>query len=189
MITKAVVMATNAKGEVLVKIPVLDNQESWAPISTIPNCDLNLSAGDIVFVSFEENFLSTPVVVGSLSTSTKKNAKNISLDVYSIDIEAQAKLPENTSIGNITSAQLKLLENIDENVKESLDNINKSIDTIIDNVDKNYNDLNTLISTVDKKIDKKTFEPIILTENVSFGKTLPTDVKIGQLFFLIEEET
>lgn len=79
MITKAVIMAINsAENRCKVRMPLFETAASSAPViaealvSITPGLYSNLEVGDVVFVSFEENALEKPIILGKLFKGASK---------------------------------------------------------------------------------------------------------------------
>ncbi len=132
MIVKGIVESIESDYLVKVRIPLLDGLADTvngvgtrdlnsATICSLPNCSNNVSQGDVVFVGFENNDIGKPIILGHLfkevSDSTLINIKVNSLTANYAD------LPENTSIGNVTGSNLKCLQNMDENIKDTFRDI------------------------------------------------------------------
>lgn len=64
-----------------------------------------------MYVAFEDGVPNRPVIIGCLSarSASKKSSKLLSLDV-----ESQATLPEQTSIGEAASSDLQALQGLGE---------------------------------------------------------------------------
>ena len=77
MITKAVVMSINNAGNrCMVRMPLFETAASSAPaiaealVNITPGMFNNLVVGDVVFVSFEENAIEKPIILGKLYKGT-----------------------------------------------------------------------------------------------------------------------
>ena len=73
MITKGIIRSINKAGNrCIVRMPLFETASSSAPveaealISITPGFYNNLFVGDIVFLSFEENALEKPIIIGKL---------------------------------------------------------------------------------------------------------------------------
>jgi hypothetical protein len=77
MITKAIVRSINGKGNrCIVRMPLFETAASLSPVeaealvSITPGFFNNIFVGDVVFVSFEENALEKPIIIGKLYKGT-----------------------------------------------------------------------------------------------------------------------
>lgn len=130
-ITKGVVEERIDEYNVRVRLPIF-NKSSNAPQSTptnelyvatsciVPNCNPNYQIGDVVYVTFEDNDIGKPVILGMLHSKKSSNTFP-SIRAASIDAKYQSNLPKNTTIGDITSQQVGFLQNLRDNVQVQLD--------------------------------------------------------------------
>jgi hypothetical protein len=140
MITKAIVEEIISPYKVRVRIPLLDRPThtplstktqdlNTATICTLPNCYINLQVGDVVFVGFEDNTAYKAVVLGHLCKEAVTTYADMILNT--LEVNVAAKLPANTSIGNITATQLAYLEGLTDNIQGQLNSLKQDRDRLI----------------------------------------------------------
>lgn len=140
MVCKAIVQSKLSDYKVTVRIPSIQkglesigatpqNQIPTATISIAPGIYPSLRTGDTVIVSFEDDDLSRPIILGILYT---QNCKGVLADIVgnSLVIKVNAKLPEETSVGKVTSKSIKNLENLSENVQDRLNKDKKRLNNL-----------------------------------------------------------
>lgn len=135
MIVKAYIESIVGNGQYKIRIPTIDKVKkstldidnfAIAETCSIMHSDLNLSLNDVVYVDFENNDKSKPIIIGCLS----KNAigKNYIFD--SLRVTDTVSLPNNTSIGDITYSELSCLIGTTSNIEEQVLSINSSFEEI-----------------------------------------------------------
>lgn len=130
MITKAIVEDIINNKEFIVRIPIFDNIES-AREHTIkedlntalailsPGLSNNIVTGDIVYVGFEDNDISKPIILGLLDKENQQprqtTVTSAQVNCEYLNVKKPTTLPVGTNIGSITYDQLlelvKLLNN------------------------------------------------------------------------------
>lgn len=144
MITKAIVEEIISPYEVRVRIPLLDRQKNTtlstktedlniATICTLPNCYCNPQVGDIVFVGFEDNTYYRVVILGYLCKEAMTPTYS-DITFNSLQVKSSASLPEETTIGNVTSSELAKLEGVRESIQKQLDNLKEQQTRLLDAV-------------------------------------------------------
>ena len=104
-----------------IRIPVLDKTQGVvgstenynlydAIMCTPPGCSPSYSPGDIVIVAFENNDLSEPIILGCLYR--ENSTSSINIKSQSLQVEVDAKLPEDTTIGNVDKDSIKSIQGV-----------------------------------------------------------------------------
>ena len=83
----------------------------------MPGVNISFNIGDVVWLEFENTRWESPVIVGFLDIEDKAKSK-ISYKADSINVETEAKLPDKTSIGKVSSKSINCLEGLTENVAD-----------------------------------------------------------------------
>lgn len=89
-----------------------DDELAVAVIAAPSGTHVEFSSGDAVLVDFETEDFSRPIIVGSLFNQKTKNQQNI-FKVNRLEALESCVLPFNTSIGDVTKDNLKLLKGLD----------------------------------------------------------------------------
>ena len=135
MITKAIVEDASDRYLIKVRIPfydrasiaprrVLDEDLPQATICSLPNSGLNVRKGDIVFVSFEDDDIGRPVIVGCLYTD-KVSDTGANIFAETLSVVTDAKLPKSTSIGDVSSEELQRLKGVSDNIQGQINEKSK----------------------------------------------------------------
>lgn len=150
MITKAYVQSVLDNHTVRVRIPLFNKLEnvngatpngelSIAPICTVANIINDPHIGDIVFVAFEEDDLSKPIVIGYLSLDNMgESYPQIKCD--SLEAIDEVKLSTSTTIGDIKYSNISQLKNLKENVANKFSSINQELEDIEADIKQNYDE-------------------------------------------------
>lgn len=137
MITKGIVEQIVDDYTYKVRLPLYDGITS-APtftstddlnISTVncpPNCRYNLHIGDIVFVGFEDNDMGKPIILGFLY-SDKSMSTSCDLTLNSLIVKVNTKLSDDTSIGEVSSQDIRNLVHTKGNIQQQIDLLSKRI--------------------------------------------------------------
>lgn len=137
MITKAIVEKVIDNYNIRIRVPSLDrtyqssvhtNNEDLdvALVCTLPGCDPNIKAGDIVFVSLEETEEDRAVILGYLYR-TKKTETLCDMLLSKLNVANVAVLPQDTTIGNVSSFELQQLSGIRGNVQLQITQLQKQV--------------------------------------------------------------
>ena len=127
MITKGIVEEVLTNYSIKVRLPILDSIEgtrdatptsdlSEAIVCVAPNSEINFTVGDIVIVGFEDNDDSKPIILGFLSKESG-NTSSISNNLSKLNVNVSAKLPRDTSIGNVSSQDISMLQGAKFNIQ------------------------------------------------------------------------
>lgn len=133
MVTKGIITESIGKSQVRVRIPIYDkagtavdatpdSELSIAAICTLPGNYPNYSIGDVVVVAFEQDIFTQPVIIGLLYTDTPSSVFT-DLNVGTINISEAARLPQDTSIGDTTAADLSNISNTRGNLQNQIDDL------------------------------------------------------------------
>ena len=140
MITKGIIESVINPFQVRVRIPLLNGIEGSSsstpskdlPIATInclPGVSPLLQAGDIVFVGFDSNDESKPIMLGFLSIAALHGtAQQLSAEV--LQIQDRAILPENTTIGTLTQSNLFALIRAEGNFEDRIEALERAVKNI-----------------------------------------------------------
>ena len=131
MITKAIIEKVIDKYNAKVRIPIINKAKGAvsatpteelyiASVCIPPNCNPDLKVNDVVFVAFEDGNNGKPVIIGQLF---KEGPNETLCDIKSstIDVALSCALPENTTVGNVTSTDLKNLTGTKGNLQGQID--------------------------------------------------------------------
>lgn len=138
MLTKAYVVSAvkDKPNKYVVRIPLLnsaantkhstpDSELSEATVCSLPASSNILHPGDCVYVGFENNDLGSPVIIGHLFAETLNNTpidinvRKLIVDDTSEKLVAEARLPKNTKIGNVSANNIQALEGCNLNIKDT----------------------------------------------------------------------
>lgn len=137
MITKAIVEKVIDNYNIRIRVPSLDrtyqssvytNNEDLnvAIVCTLPGCDPNIKVGDVVFVSLEETEEDRAVILGYLYR-TKKTETLCDMLLSKLNVANVAVLPEDTTIGNVSSFELQQLSGIRGNVQLQITQLQEQV--------------------------------------------------------------
>lgn len=191
MVTKAYIQDVISRHSVRVRIPLYHKLEevngstpnselSIAPICTLPNVITDPHPGDIVFVSFEENDLSKPVIMGYLSKDNMGEALS-SIKCEDLDAQGDVILSKYTTIGEIGYDTIFHLKGLKQNIVEKLDEVDANIDEVNEEIgdkDSSVANTNTLWGSVadfNNRIGKEEAPPedsILVNTDLPKGKSI-----------------
>ena len=140
MIYKGIVESIDNKYAVKVRIPLLHRTTKSneytsvedlpeACICTLPNSSVKLELNDIVFVAFENNDESRPIIIGHLYKEAISKGY-LSTKFLNLEVEDETKLSTETTIGNISYSELSTLMGIKENIQQQLNQIIARLDNL-----------------------------------------------------------
>ena len=130
MIVKGIVESFENRNNIKVRVPFLNGASSQAdstPTSDLPNAvlcqlpnlDLQLAIGDIVWLGFENAHWDKPVILGFLDIAQQSK---ISPVADSITINQNAILPHETTIGQVSANSIACLTGVTENIADYMAN-------------------------------------------------------------------
>lgn len=130
MIVKGIVESIENRNSIKVRVPFLNGaavQADSTPTDDLPNCticqlpnlNMQLAIGDVVWLGFENAQWDKPVILGFLDINQKSE---ISPVVNSIDISHTANLPYETTIGNVLPESIACLTGVKDNIADYMAN-------------------------------------------------------------------
>ena len=138
MITKAIVEAIVNAYSFRVRIPVINRSKDAAfhtpteelyisSICTVAGCIPNVRVGDIVYVSFEDNDLSKPVILGYLYKDSYGDTL-CDFNIGNLTVDGSTTLSSDTRIGDVTPNEISYLQGAKSNIQWQLDLHEKDIE-------------------------------------------------------------
>jgi len=138
---RAIIQSIDSNYQVTVRIPFYDYAEDSlgsttnsklykASICTMPGCKPAYVVGDIVYVDFENNDLSKPVVLGVLYREGSLSSLDISCQ--SMTSEISTTLSSDTTIGNITKDEIKSLSRVSDNIQYQIATLQEMLKQLMD---------------------------------------------------------
>ena len=131
MITKAYIIDVINKYQARVRIPIYNKSYSSptatptddlaiATICTLPGVIPNYKVGDVVYVAFEENIISKPVILGILChLNMDKSSSDATFS--NVEVGSSATLPLQTSVGNVSPTELNTLKGVRGSIQNQID--------------------------------------------------------------------
>lgn len=136
MVTKGIIEEIIDTYKAKVRLPVFDALEGTqsgisnnnlcvATNIVIANMTNPVSVGDVVFVTFEDNDNSKPIILGHLYKQ-KLSATKPNLSLGGLEATGTIKLSKFTSIGDVSYKEIQALIGINANIKDTVDNIRET---------------------------------------------------------------
>lgn len=137
MLTKGYIQTILSPHSVRVRLPIFNKVENvqgatpveelaTAPICTLPHFIQNPQVGDIVFVDFEEDLYSQPVVLGYLSV--ENNRPNfVSATLEDLTALGKTRLGTDTNIGEIEYKNIATLKGMEKPITEEFNSVRQDI--------------------------------------------------------------
>jgi hypothetical protein len=178
MLTKAIIQSVDySKNICRVRIPLFENAarninmiEADAQFSIVPGVYNSYKTGDVVFISFEENKMESPVILGKLfvSASAEKESYRGNLSGNSLYITESTQLPHSTIFDYSKISQ-------NDALYKNLDTPKKIADSILELQRAQIQKYQTIIKVV---INDVTYNLYLKTSNdftytATTGSTIP----------------
>lgn len=140
MITKGIVEDIIDTYQVRVRLPIFDKVDgaknatknedlSIGTVCCLPNSSYQVNVGDVVFVGFEDNDISKPIILGQLYRDVDSNTL-MSLVLGTLETKTSTVLSKNTTIGDVSANEIKCLSGIKTNIQQQLNSIIEDISKI-----------------------------------------------------------
>lgn len=140
MITKGIVEEV-LDNKVRIRLPIYDGISgssnstkkadlNIATICSLPNASTVVSENDIVWVGFEDNDESKPIILGHLYKSKTKT--KASLEIGSLKTDSVTKLNSDTYIGKVTPKEINCLVGISDNIEKRFKTLEENTDILGD---------------------------------------------------------
>lgn len=166
MITKGVVESVNGY-KAKVRLPIYDglagsrdatktNDLTSASICSIANIENPVNAGDVVFVGFEDNDDSKPIILGHLYKSTKTK-DNSDLSARLLTTTSTTKLSMDTFIGSVKPLEIQMLTGLTGNVQTQFNEL-KNTST---NISNELKEIKQSLNGVDDKISNANIDNLV----------------------------
>lgn len=165
-----------------------------ATVAAIPGISPKFRSGDIVFIEFENSNSNKPVIIGRLFNSTSSNIFSDFL-TDNLEVTVNAKLPEDTQIGEVSADNIKYLTGLSNNVQTSFEKNTTEHNRLLSMHGELAEEVNTInvdlreeIKDVSGRISQleKMSNPLKVT-NASYGTgDPPSGASEGQIYFKIK---
>ena len=137
MVTKAIVEQIVTPYSIKVRIPLFDSiigqkgatqtiYLNEASICSLPNTLNQVNIGDIVYVAFEDNDISKPVIIGHLYKDSA-DATYYDLSVRIFNTTSNTHLCKDTWIGDVNPEEINMLKGVNANLQNQLDDIKERL--------------------------------------------------------------
>lgn len=137
MVTKAIIEQIIDDYSARVRIPYfnkIDTSVSSTPLEDLytaticcpPNSTMNYQEGDVVFLAYEEGYADRPVILGQLARETKTTS-NPAYIGETITVKADAHLPIDTYIGEVSPDDIRQLKGAKQNLQFQLEILSNRI--------------------------------------------------------------
>ena len=146
MIMQAIVEKINTDGTCYINIPnyskssslnknAITNTGYIARFCTLANCAPDVHIGDRVYVGFLNNNSGEPIILGHMyfqnPDDSAKTTSAYNAMFSDLEVNSTTTLPASTTIGNISSTEIKYLEGLRANIQKQLDILSEKINSII----------------------------------------------------------
>lgn len=164
MVVKGIIEEVLNSNKLKVRCPTIDkiktsdlcnNDLNDAILCNLPGTSSIPRVGDVVFVGFENNNFSLPIVLGYLFLNNNIKSSN-SIKVKSLIVNINLILPKNTSIGSINWYELSNLEGLSKNLKETFELLDDDLykkDLSINDLSKELDSISSDIKIILNKLD------------------------------------
>ena len=140
MITKGIVEDIIDTYQVRVRLPIFDKVDgaknatknedlSIGTVCCLPNSSYQVNVGDVVFLGFEDNDISKPIILGQLYRDVDSNTL-MTLVLGTLETKTSTVLCKNTTIGDVSANEIKCLSGIKTNIQQQLNSIIEDISKI-----------------------------------------------------------
>lgn len=141
MLTRAIVEKVINEYTYKVRIPMFDRIQGDAEytdynslreaVACVPKgINNSIKEGDIVFIIFENNGMTEPVIIGQLYREAVVNIPDSSINCRSLKVTETVQLPKDILIGEIDYSKLFMLANLTSDVQEQIDTLTAKIDAL-----------------------------------------------------------
>lgn len=140
MITRGIIEKVISKYSYLVRIPVYNQVTSAANYT--PTDELSVATvcvqagnspkyklGDIVYIDFEDSDIGQPIILGLLYRENMTSTAN-NTEVSSLAVSVNAKLSEDTSIGEVTGNEISQLKGATDNIQWQIDKLSSATEDL-----------------------------------------------------------
>lgn len=144
MVTKGIVEKIIDTYTVKVRMPIFDaikeakngvktEDLSTAIICTLPNSSNVVSVNDVVFVAFEDDDYSKPIIIGHLFREALTDTK-LNVNFGTLTTSSTTRLNKDTYIGEVRPNEIQALLGVKENIQNQLDDLYEKLESIIESL-------------------------------------------------------